>query len=177
MPPLYRNESSPGSPSTISAPSWERITSSTACRSGVPGATVSIAASRCGSRRGSSSEGVRVKPSSVLSRSGFVCSLGSFGIGTATVETGLDRLAERLRLHDLQCATRGGAARSHDGGETELAALLEPPVGLRRLPEPPGEADLAEHRGPGANRQPSSRRGDRERDGEVRAGLVNAHAA
>src|SRR3954447_8882025 len=113
---------------------------------GVPGAIVSTAASRFGSRRGSSSDGVRVNPRS-LRRSGFVVSFGSFGI-----ESRLDRVAQRFRLGDSNLAMRGRAARSHDGLEPELRALLEAPVGLRHLAEAAGEADLAERGGRGANR-------------------------
>src|SRR5438445_7311145 len=144
MPPEYRNESSCGSPTTIRAPSRERITSSTACRIGVPGAIVSTAASRFGSRRGSSSDGVRVKPRS-LRRSGFVVSFGSFGI-----ESRFDGLAQRFRLGDPNLAMRGRAARNHDGFEPELRALLEAPLSLSRLAQAAGEADLAECRCRGA---------------------------
>src|SRR3954469_23484240 len=110
--------------------------SSTAWRIGVPGAIVSIAASSCRSRRGSSSDGVLVKPNSGC---GFVVSLCSFGI-----EPRLDRLSQRLGRVDTQCATSGGTGRGDDRGEPELAALLEPPVRLGGLPEPARETDLAE---------------------------------
>ena len=62
IPPEKRNESSFGSPMTISAPSRERMMSSIPWRSSVPGAIRWSAASSSGSRRGSSSDGVRVKP-------------------------------------------------------------------------------------------------------------------
>src|SRR6266536_6250995 len=65
MPPENRNESSLGSPTTMSAPPRERITSSIAWRRSVPGAMRCSASSSCGSRRGSSSDGVRVKPRAV----------------------------------------------------------------------------------------------------------------
>src|SRR5581483_7614957 len=132
-------------PITISAPSWERMTSSTAWRSGVPGAIVWIAVSRFGSRRGSSSEGVRVKPSSGCC---FVVSFGSF----CGIESDLDRLAERLRFRDLQFAMARGAFRDNGPAEAELGGLLQAPLGLGRLPEAAGEADLAERRGAGNDR-------------------------
>src|SRR4051794_26863791 len=160
---------------TISAPSCDRMMSSTAWRIGVPGAIVSIAASSWRSRRGSSSEGVLVKPNwlELGSGCGFVvsllCSLG--------IEPRLDRLAQRFRRVDTQCATRGGAGRSDDGCEAELAALLEPPVGLGRLSEPAREADLAEGGGATSHRQTAGGRGDREGDREVCSRLVDPDAA
>src|SRR5258708_3857794 len=126
------------------------MTSSTAWRIGVPGAIVSIAARSFGSRRGSSSEGERVKPSSVLRRSDF--SFGSFGI-----ESGLYRLTEGLRLDALQCAMTRRSLRGDDGREPELGAFLEAPVGLRGRAQAPGEADLAEAGGAGLHR-PADRR-------------------
>src|SRR5258707_899093 len=64
--------------------------------------------SRFRSRRGSSSDGVRVKPRS-LRRSGFVVSFGSFGI-----ESRFDGLAQRFRLGDPNLAMRGRAARGDE---------------------------------------------------------------
>src|SRR5665213_3906587 len=137
---------------TISAPSRERITSSTAWRSAVPGAIFSIAFSSPGSRRGSSSDGVRVKPSSGGSRSALV-SLVSFGGGLFDIESCANRLADRLGVRHLKCATRRRPLRRDDPGEAELRALLQPPVDLGGRAKPPGEADLAEGGDPGAHRR------------------------
>src|SRR5690242_8831965 len=121
----------------MSAPSCERMTSSTACRTGVPGAIVLIAASSWVSRRGSSSDGVRVNPRSVCD---LVISLWSL----CGIERGLDRVAQRVHLGHAQFATSRRAARSDDPVEAELRAFLEAPLGLRRLAEASREPDLAE---------------------------------
>src|SRR5439155_2862130 len=99
-----------------------------------------------GSRRGSSSEGVRVKPSSPLSRSDLVVA----AFGSIPIQPRLDRLPQRLRLRHAKCAMTGGSLRCNDRLQPELGALLEAPVGLRRLAEPAREADLAEGGGMGA---------------------------
>src|SRR5437868_14609820 len=125
---------------TMSAPSCERMTSSTACRNGVPGAIFSIAARSAASRRGSSSEGVRVNPSSP-SRSALR-SLVSL-VGSVVIESRPDRLAQRLGLRYLECAMGRGADRGDDEPEAQLRALVEAPLGLRCGPEAAGEADLA----------------------------------
>src|SRR5438309_11971623 len=106
------------------------MTSSTAWRSAVPGATFVIAAISAGSRRGSSSEGVRVKPSSPAGQSALPCLL-SFG-GLVVIESGADRLTQRLGPRHPKCAMLRCPFRSDDCPEAELRALLQPPVGLRR---------------------------------------------
>src|SRR5258708_18885920 len=106
------------------------MTSSTVWRSSLPGATFETAASRLGSRRGSSSEGDRVKPSSAAAQSGLV-SLLSFD-GLFGIESGANRLADGLGVRHLKCAMTGRAFRGHDPGEAELRAFLQPAVRLRR---------------------------------------------
>src|SRR5215831_2462666 len=118
--------------------------SSTAWRSSVPGAIFAIAASRLGMRRGSSSEGIRVKPRSASARSGLsplVSFVGSFSIA---LQTGSDRGAERLRRVDAHLAMGSSAVRGDDGGEAELCALLHPSFSLGGGAEPAGETDLPE---------------------------------
>src|SRR3954447_1922991 len=151
------------------------MTSSTACRSAVPGATFVIAAISAGSRRGSSSEGVRVKPSSPAGQSALPCLL-SFG-GLVVIESGADRLTERLGPRHPKCATAWRPFRGDDGPEPELRALLEPPVGLSRRPQAPREPDLAERSDARPHRLALGRGGDRESHGEVGTRLVDADAA
>src|SRR5581483_1023061 len=160
IPPEYRKESSFGSPTTMRAPSCERMTSSTACRRGWPGAIFSIAARRAASRRGSSSEGVRVNPSSP--RRSALRSLVSF-VGSV-IEPRFDRLSQRLGLRDLQCATAGRAGRGDDEPHAELRAFLQPAVGLGGGTEAAGEADLPEGGARRADGRSLGGRGDRERD-------------
>src|SRR5207247_7345403 len=74
-------------------------------------------------------------------------------------------------------ATRGGARRNENTVEAELRALLQPALGLGRGPEAAGQTDLAEGGETAANRRSLRCRGDRERDREIRAGLVDADAA
>src|SRR5205823_655716 len=112
-------------------PSCERMMSSIPCRTSVPGAMRSIEASRRGSRRGSSSDGVRVKPRCLSVLSG-------------DIECGPDRSAEGLVRFDTQFATRRGSGRGDDCDEAELGALLEAAIDLGRRAQPAGEADLPE---------------------------------
>src|SRR5918911_1887736 len=123
----------------MSAPSRERMMSSIPWRSSVPGAMRSIAASSFGSRRGSSSEGVRVKPSNDAPRSSR---LGVFS--SCCIEPPADGLPQRLHLLHVQFATGGCAGRSDGPVQAELRALLEPPLALRRGTQATGEPDLAE---------------------------------
>src|SRR5436309_10035863 len=132
MPPEYRNESASGSPMTMSAPSRERMMSSIPCLSSVPGATRAIDASRRGSRRGSSSDGERVKP-----RAPTCCLSALSGI-----EPRLDRVSERLLLQHLEFATRCGSCRDDRNGKAEFRTFLQAPLGLCRRTQPAGEADL-----------------------------------
>src|SRR5438067_10522358 len=92
--------------------------SSIPCRTSVPGAIRAIEARRRGSRRGSSSDGVRVKPRCLSVLSGVI-------------EPWLDRVAQRLRSLYVEFATSGGTGRGDDAGEAQLGALLEAAVGLR----------------------------------------------
>src|SRR5437764_13628445 len=167
MPPEKRKARSCGSPTTISAPSRERMMSSIPWRSSVPGAMRSIAASSFGSRRGSSSDGVRVKPSDEVPRSSR---LGVFS--SSSIEPRADGLPQRLHLLHVQFATRGCARRSDGSREPELRALLEAPLALRRGTQATGEPDLAEGGDPFPYGRAARGRGDRERNGEVGARLV-----
>src|SRR5262245_56173283 len=106
--------------------------SSIPCLRSVPGASRSMEASRRGSRRGSNSDGDRVKPR-------VLCLSALSGI-----EASLDRPSQRLVLLDVQFATCRRPGRDENALETELGALLEPPVGLRRWTQPARESDLAE---------------------------------
>src|SRR3954447_11014575 len=145
------------------------MTSSTAWRSGVPGAIFSIACSSCGSRRGASSEGVLVKPSSSLSRSTLAWSLDG-------IEACLDRFAQRLCLRNPNLASprRFGPGGGDDGRNAELRALFEPPLRLCCGPQPARETDLAERGEARPDRRPLRSRCDGERDREIGARLVDA---
>src|SRR3954453_19116524 len=98
------------------------MTSSTVWRRGVPGAIFSIAARSCGSRRGSSSDGVRTKPRSSLSFS-ILCSFDG-------IESRADGLSHRLGLRDVEFATSRGARGDNSADQAQFRALLEPPLGL-----------------------------------------------
>src|SRR4051812_41841391 len=141
MPPLKRKASSAGSPIRISAPSLERMMSSIAERSAVPGAILPTAARIFESRRGSCCVGCRTIPSGGGIRGSLLSWLGSLSI-----DPRLRSLAQRLCLEYAKFATNRGARRGDCRDEAELGAFLEPPLGLRRRPEPAGEADLAEGR-------------------------------
>ena len=70
------------------------------------------------------------------------------------------------------------AGRREHRSQTELAALLDPPLGLRgRAADARSGRSRRTPRGPRATGTPLRRRGDRERDPQVGAGLVDAHAA
>src|ERR687885_2733854 len=171
MPPEKRKARSCGSPMTIRAPSRERMMSSIPWRSSVPGAIRSIAARSFGSRRGSSSEGVRVKPSGTVPRSSRLAVFSS-----DRIEPRANRLPERLHLLHAQFATSGRARRRDDLREPELRALLEAPLALRGGSEATGEADLAEGGDALPHRRAARGRGDRKRDSQVRSRLVDPHA-
>ena len=118
------------------------MTSSTAWRSGVPGAIFSIAASslRVAARV---VLGRRAREAELAARLGS-SSLVSFAARSAS-SPARDRLAQRLRLRRPEvCHARWRACRGDDAREAELRALLEPAVGLGRRAEAAGEADLAE---------------------------------
>src|SRR6266446_7939148 len=102
-------------------------------RSSVPGATRAIDASRRGSRRGSCSDGERVKPSVPACLSPL-----------SGIEPRLDRVPQRVVLLHAEFAMRGGSRRDDDAIEAELRAFLQPPLGLGRGPQPARETDLAE---------------------------------
>src|SRR6266849_6779511 len=57
-----------------------------------------------------------------------------------SLEPRCDGVANRFRLDDLRAGPRGRAHRSEDGGQTELGALLESALGLRRGAKPSGQA-------------------------------------
>src|SRR6266478_499871 len=111
-------------------------------RSSVPGATRAIDASRRGSRRGSSSDGERVKPSVPACLSPL-----------SGIESRLDRVFQRVVLLHVEFAMRGGSRRDDDAIEAELRAFLQPPLGLSGRPEPAGEADLPESGEPASDRR------------------------
>src|SRR3954451_14051087 len=142
---------------TISAPSCERMMSSMPCLSSVPGATRAIEASSRGSRRGSSSEGERVKP-----RAPTCCLSALSGI-----ESRLHRVSQRLLLQHVEFATRRGSCRDYRDGEPELRAFLQPPLGMCRRPKPAGEADLPERGERAADGLSLRRRRDRKLHAEV----------
>src|SRR5262245_46424213 len=150
---------------TISAPSCERMMSSIPWRSSVPGATRAIDANRRGSRRGSCSDGERVKPRVP----------GSLSV-LSGIEPRLDRVSERVVLLDFEFAMRGGAPRGDDAIEAELCALVQPALGLGGRAQAAGEPDLAEGREAGPHRRRLGSRGNGQRDREVRARLVDAYA-
>src|SRR5713101_7335728 len=108
--------------------------SSIPCRSSVPGAIRAIDPSRRGSRRGSSSDGERVKPRLLA---------GCLSVLSVT-QPHLDRASNRVALLDSDLAMSGGARRGERGREPELGAFLEASLGLRRRTEAAREADLAE---------------------------------
>src|SRR5438067_3453221 len=157
----------------MSAPSWERITSSTASRSSIPGAILAIAARSSALRRGSSSDGMRMKPRSpTRSPLRSVVSFGSIAI-----QPRLDRLPQGLCGLDLDFAIGSGARRRENEGETELRALLEPPLGLRGRAQAAGESDLAECRNSRLHRNAARCGSDSQSNREVSARLVDANAA
>src|SRR5437016_2219848 len=110
--------------------------SSIPCRSSVPGAIRAIEPSRRGSRRGSSSEGERVKPR-LLADCLSVLSV---------IEPRLDRASKRVVLLDSDLAMSGGVRRGERRGQAELCALLQPPFRLRRRAQAAGQPELAEGR-------------------------------
>src|SRR5947208_16724643 len=110
-------------------------------RRSVPGAIRAIEPSRRGSRRGSSSEGVRVKPRLLA---------GCLSV-LSVIEPRLDRTSERVALLDSDLAMSGGARRGERGREPELGAFFEASLGLCRRAEAAGEADLAERGNPAAD--------------------------
>src|SRR4051794_1423603 len=171
IPPEKRNSSLDGSPITISAPSCERMMSSIAIRSSVPGAIRAIASSSFGSLRGSSSAGARENPSGAPARSGLVC------LCSVCIQSGGDGAAEGLHLHHRNLAMRLRAGRNERGREPELRALLEAALLLRGDAQAAGEADLAESCGAGADGDAAGSARDRQGDGQVGAGLVDTDAA
>src|SRR5262249_5105870 len=147
-------------------------------RSSVPGASRSIAPSSRGSRRGSSSDGDRVKPR--------VLCLSVFSVNptpsrspdpSSVVQARPDRVSQRLVTGRFEFAMRRSSGRSENADAPELRALLEPAPGLGRRAEASGEADLAEGGEPAADGDPFRGGGDGERDGEVGARLVDSQAS
>src|SRR6478609_2972013 len=169
IPPLNRNESSFGSPITIRAPSLERMMSSIAERSSVPGAMRPTAARIFASRRGSCCVGCRTIPSGGGIRGSVLSWLGSL-----CIDPRLRSLAQRLCLEYAQCATNRRAGRGDRRDEAELVAFLEPALGLRGRPEPAREADLAEGRDLRLDGRTLRSGDDCEGDGQVGARLVDA---
>src|ERR1051326_1571160 len=170
------NDSSEGSPITISAPSRERMMSSIPCLSSVPGAIRPTAVSSFESRRGSVWAGWRMRPSG----GGIPAVLSSFGLFS------IDRcscgLSERLGFEYAYFATNAGlglagALRDDHAVYAELAALLQPALRLGRGPQAPREADLAEGRELRLQRRALCCGDDREGDREIRPRLVDAPPA
>src|SRR4051794_14570001 len=124
------------------------------------------------SRRGSCWVGCRTIPNGGGIRGSVLSWLGSLRI-----DPRLRSLAQRLCLEYAKFATNRSAGRGDRRDEAELGAFLEPPFGLRRRPEPAGEADLAERRELRFDRRALRRGDDRQRDRQVGAGLVDADAA
>src|SRR5438067_424743 len=135
--------------------------SSIPCRSSVPGATRSIDVSSRGSRRGSSSEGERVKPSVPACLSPL-----------SGIEPRLDRVSQRIVLFDAEFATRGGSGRDHHTIEAELRAFLHAPLRLCRGSQTPRQPDLAEGGEPTSDGRPLGGGRNRKPDREIGAGLV-----
>src|SRR5918999_151756 len=92
-------------------------------------------------------------------------------------QTGADRPPERFDRPRIDAAAALRAGGHDDGAEAELRALLEPPLRLRRRPQPTGQADLAEGRHAGGDRRSPRRRCDGECDTEAGPRLVDAHSA
>src|SRR4029450_13737692 len=101
--------------------------------------------------------------------------------GKSLLATGFERHSDRLteRLPRLGLETPALLRRRRNDGrrQSELRALLEPPLGLRRRPEAPGQPDLSEGCRPGRNRRASGCGGNGERPREVGARLVHPHAS
>src|SRR3954453_21051557 len=123
----------------MSAPSLERMMSSMPERSSVPGAMRAIASSSWALRRGSSSEGVRVKPRSTALPS----RLGLLPFFWAT-DSHSDRSTDRVGLVHAKFAMGGRAPCRDHHGEAELRAFLEAALGLCSRSQSSGQADLAE---------------------------------
>src|SRR6476619_6286485 len=93
-------------------------------------------------------------------------------------EPGGDGLRQRLCLHHRELAPtalRRLSGRDHRL-EPELRALLEPTVRLRRRTQTSRQPDLAEHGQPFTCRYTLRGGGNRQRDGEIRARLVDPDA-
>src|ERR671911_913836 len=141
-------------------------------RRSVPGATRAIASSSLALRRGSSSEGVRVKP-----RSTALPSRLSLLLLVVATNAHPDRSPECVGLLDPKFAMARSALRSDDGSEPQLRALLEPPLGLGGGPETSRQPHLPERNRPLTDAHSLGCGRDRERDREVCAGLVYPHSA
>src|SRR5438445_12711741 len=139
--------------------------SSIPCRSSVPGAIRAIDPSRRGSRRGSSSEGVRVKPR-LLAACLSVLSV---------TQAHLDRASKRVALLDPDLAMSGGACRGERNGEAELCALLKRPCRLRGGAEAAGQPGLAEGREARTDGHTPGCRRDCESDCKIGARFVDPH--
>src|SRR5215218_4079844 len=146
--------------------------SSMPARSSVPGAMRAMAPRSCALRRGSSSDGVRVKPRSTAlpSRLGllpFVWATNSYS----------NRSPDRVGLLHAKCAMGGRAPWRDHVGQAQLRAFLEPALGLRRGPESSGQADFAEGGRGFLDACSLGCARDGEGDGEIGAGLVDADSA
>src|SRR5687768_10078286 len=153
-------------------PPWTML--SNPSRTAVPGATISRARTSLGSCRASSS--VTSSPAYgihlILRETASTCV--RFGSEQRfSGRTGLCGPAQRL--------PQGGRslARANDGVEAELGGFGQAPVRVGDVPELAGQPQLAEGRQRFVLGELDAlrRRGQRERDREVRPRLVHAHAA
>jgi hypothetical protein len=85
-------------------------------------------------------------------------------------------LAHRLGLDDANSASRVRPGRHERHVETELRALLEAAPLLGGWAQAAGETDLPEGGGLRTGGRAARRRGDRQRDREIRSGLVDPHS-
>src|SRR6187551_2768247 len=106
------------------------------------------------------------------------CSSALLRLACLRLERSPERLPERFHSDDARPAARGDARpiRRHDRLDPELRALLEASLRLRGRAQPTGEAELAERCDAFPQRRGPSSRGNGERDGEIRTGLVDPHA-
>jgi hypothetical protein len=104
--------------------------------------------------------------------------LGRFaGVFVAHFEPGAERVAKGARTGHMDLGSAASSLGRDRRDDAELRTLLEPPFGLRGRTKTAGEADLPERRDPLAHRRTTCGRGDRERDREVGARLVDPEAA
>src|SRR4249919_3618772 len=157
MPPENRNDSSAGSPITMSAPRSPRRMSLIPWRMFVPGAMRRSASSIFGSVRTSTR--------------------GSLMAVIRSGQCEPDRSTQGISAANRERARARGAGGCDDLGDAQLGRLGEAGSGVADGAQAAGEPDLAEARQPLAGRPAAVRRDDREGDGEVGRRLVDAHAS